>query len=110
MFTKEDKKFLTENFATKKELSAMRDGFDLLRNRLTTSTLEKFNIKAEIEALRASGIRSEEMLQKLLTIADGNGGAIADLQQENKMGAITLRRYGIQIEELAKATKTKITR
>lgn len=110
MFTKDDKKFLTENFATKKELSAMRDGFDLLRNRLTTSTLEKFNIKAEIEALRASGIRSEEMLQKLLTIADGNAGNIADLQQENKMGAITTRRHGINIQELAKATGTAISK
>ena len=110
MLTAPDKKFLTENFATKKELSALRDGFDLLRNRITTSTLEKFNVKAEIDAMRASGIRTEEKIDKVLTILDGFSGKISDLDQENKMGAITLRRHGIQIEELAKATKTKISR
>ena len=110
MLTPADKKFLTETFATKKELSALRDGFDLLRNRVVSSHVEKFSFKAEIDALRASAIRTEEMVEKLLTIADGNGGAIADLQQENKMGAVTLYRHGIQIEELAKATKTKISR
>lgn len=110
MLTKDDKKFLTENFATKKELSALRDGFDLLRNRVTTSSLEKFNIKSEIEALRASSIRTEEMVKEILTIADGNAGAIADLQQENKMGSITTRRHGIHIRELAKATGTTLSK
>ena len=108
MLTPADKKFLTENFATKKDLSALRDGFDLLRSRVTTSTLDKFNLKAEIDALRASTIRTEEMVEKLPTIADGNAGNIADLQQENKMGAITMRRHGIQIEHLAKVAGTKL--
>jgi len=110
MLTKDDKKFLTENFATKKELMAIRDGFDLLRNKTMFSSLEKFNVKSEIEAMRASDIRTEEKIDKVLNILDGFSGKVADLEQENKMGAITLRRYGIQIEELAKATKTKISK
>jgi len=110
MLTPADKKFLVENFATKKELKELRDGFDLLRSKTILSTLEKFNIKGEIDAIRASTIRTEEKIDKLLTIGDGNTGNIADLQQENKMGAITLRRHGIQIQELATATKTKISK
>jgi len=109
MLTKGDKKFLTENFATKKELMAIRDGVDLLRNKLTMSSLEKFDFKSRVDSMEASSIRTEEKVDKILNIMDGYAGAIADLKQENKMGAVTLRRYGIQIEELAKATKTKIS-
>src|SRR3989344_9272706 len=118
MLTKDDKKWiqtnsvskewLLENFATKKELKELRDGFDLLRNKTIISTLEKFNIKGEIDAIRASTIRTEEKIDKLITIADGNAGNIADLQQENKMGAITTRRHGINIEHLAKVAGTKL--
>jgi hypothetical protein len=109
MLTSEDKKFLTENFATKKELMAMRDGFDLLRKNTVVSSLEKFNFKSEIDSIQASNIRIEEKIDKLMNIADGNAGNIADLQQENKMGAITLRRHDVQIHELATATSTTIS-
>lgn len=109
MLTKTDKKFLTENFATKKELSAMRDGFDLLREKAASLSLERFGLKNEIDALRASSIRTEEMVRQILTMQDGYAGKIADLDQENKMGARTIHRHGIQIHELAKATKTKIS-
>lgn len=109
MLTPADKKFLTENFATKKELKELRDGFDLLRSKTIISTLEKFNVNSEIDAMRASGIRTEEKVDKILTILDGFSGKVSDLDQENKMGAVTLRRHGIQIEELAATTKTKIS-
>ena len=109
MLTKEDKKYLTENFATKKDLMAIRDGFDLLRKNTVISSLEKFNFKSEIDSMRASNIRIEEKIDKLINIGDGNAGNIADLQQENKMGAITLRRHDIQIHELATATDTVIS-
>jgi len=92
MLTKGDKKFLTENFATKKELSAMRDGFDLLRNKIAMSSLEKFDFKSRVDLLEASSVRTEEKVDKILNILDGFSGKVADLEQENKMGAITLHR------------------
>lgn len=109
MLTKEDKKFLTENFATKKELSAMRDGFDLLRNKITMSSLEKFDFKSRVDSLEASSVRTEEKVDKILNILDGFAGKVSDLDQENKMGAVTIRRHGIQIHELATATDTTIS-
>ncbi|MBI2025173.1 hypothetical protein HYT04_00075 [Candidatus Kaiserbacteria bacterium] len=109
MLTKDDKKFLTENFGTKKEVGAIRDGLDILRNKLTMSSLEKFDFKSEVEAMRASDIRTEEKIDKLITIMDGYAGKIAELDQENKMGARTLHRHGVQIQELAKATGTALS-
>lgn len=110
MLTKDDKKFLADNFATKKEVGAIRDGLDILRNKLTMSSLEKFDFKSEVEAMRASDIRTEEKIDKLITIMDGYAGKIADLDQENKMGAITTRRHGIHIQELATATGTTLSK
>lgn len=109
MLTPADKKYLTENFATKKELMAIRDGFDLLRKNTIVSSLEKFNFKSEIDAMRASDIRIEEKSDKILTMLDGFTGKVADLDQENKMGSITLRRHDSQIHELATATGTAIS-
>ncbi len=110
MLTPSDKKFLTENFATKKELKEVRDSVDLVRQKLTTLSIERFDFNSRLASIEASSFRTEEKIDKLITIGEGNAGNIADLQQENKMGAITLRRYGIQIGELAKAAKTKISR
>lgn len=120
MLTKEDKKFLTdafsdhkkwaeETFSSKKEVKEVRDGVDLLRNKLTMSSIEKFDFKARLDSIEASTFRTEEKIDKLMNIGDGNAGNIADLQQENKMGAITLRRHDIQIHELATATGTVIS-
>lgn len=110
MLNKDDKKFLTGNFATKKEIKELRDGQDLLRKKIVDSSIEKFNLKFRLDSIEAAGIRTEEKVDKILIQLDGFTGKVADLEQENKMGAIALRRHGIQIEELAKATKTKISR
>ena len=109
MLTKEDKKYLTENFATKKEFSSVRDGLDLLRDRMTKSSLERFDLKFEVEAMRASDIRVEEKVDKIMSILDGFAGKVADLDQENKFGAVILSRHDIQIHELATATDTAIS-
>lgn len=109
MLTKDDKKFLTENFATKKEVGAIRDGLDILRNKLTMSSLEKFDFKSRVDSIEASSVRTEEKVDKILNILDGFSGKVAELDQENKMGARTLHRHGIQIQELAKATGTKVS-
>ncbi|MDE1919338.1 MAG: hypothetical protein KGH56_01430 [Patescibacteria group bacterium] len=104
------KKWVDETFSTKKEVREVRDSIDLARQKLTTLSLEKFSFESRLSSIEASSFRTEEKIDKLIAIGDGNAGNIADLQQENKMGAVTLRRHSIQIEELAKATKTKISR
>lgn len=107
MLTPTDKKWIEEKFI--KELKPVRDSVDLLRGKIGDIRFDKFDLESRLNSIEASNIRTEEKIDKLIAIADGNAGRIADLDQENKMGAVTLRRYGIQIEELAKATKTKIS-
>ncbi len=109
MFTAGDKKFLTETFATKKDLKALGDGYDLLRNKVTHLSLEKFNLISRIDSIEAAGIRTEEKIDKILTILDGFAGKVADLDQENKFGAVTLRRHDVQIHELATSTGTTLS-
>jgi len=110
MLTKDDKKFLIENFATKKEFKELRDGQDLLRKKVVDSSMEKFNFKFRLDSIEAASVRTEEKVDRILIQMDGFTGKVADLDQENKMGTITLRRHGIQIQELAKATGTKLSR
>ncbi|MCX6787381.1 MAG: hypothetical protein NTY93_02560 [Candidatus Kaiserbacteria bacterium] len=86
MLTKDDKGWITDNFVTRGEF----------RSDMT-------EIKEDLKDLKKN-------VNKVLSAVDKFSGTVADLEQENKMGAVTLRRYGIQIEELAKATKTKISR
>ena len=73
-------------------------------------------LKVDSKLLQESMIRLEqkveenvEMSRKVLTIVEGFAGKVADLNQENKMGSITLRRHDIQIHELATATGTAIS-
>ena len=106
----DQKKWSEETFSTKKELKELSDNIDLTRQKLTGLSLERFGFESRLNSIEASSFRTEEKIDKLINIGDGNAGNIADLQQENKMGSIALRRHGIQIEELAKATKTKISR
>jgi len=108
MLTKEDKKWIGEKFA--KEVKPVRDSVDLLRGKITSARLNTFNFDSRLDSIEASNIRTEEKIDKVLTILDGFSGKVADLEQENKMGAVTLHRHGIQIHELAKATGTKISK
>ncbi len=85
MLTREDKNWIVGNFSTKKELYIVRD-----------------ELKDDI-------LEIKELVKKTLNSVDKFSGNMADLQQENKMGAITLRRHGIQIQELAKATGTALS-
>lgn len=66
-------------------------------------------IEEKLVSIEESNIRTEEKLDKVLNILDGFAGKVADLDQENRMGAITLRRHDIQIHELATATDTTIS-
>ena len=49
------------------------------------------------------------LASQTLGIVEGLSGKVAGLDQENKMGSITLRRHDVQIHELAKATGTTIS-
>ncbi|MEK7086603.1 MAG: hypothetical protein AAB709_02585 [Patescibacteria group bacterium] len=66
-------------------------------------------IEEKLVSIEESNIRTEEKLDKVLNILDGFAGKVADLDQENRMGAITLRRHDVQIHELATATGTTIS-
>jgi len=52
---------------------------------------------------------SLELSQKTLAIVEGLAGKMADLDQENKMGATTLHRHDGHIQELARATGTTLS-
>lgn len=98
-----------EDFATKKEVLAVRDSVDLLRKKVADVGFENLRLDMRLNAMEASGVRTEEKVDKILNILDGFAGKVADLDQENKMGARTLHRHGIQIHELAQATGTTIS-
>ena len=85
MLNKEDKSWLVEEFVTRGEY----------RTDMTEIKEDLQNIKKGID--------------KVLNAVDKFSGNMADLQQENKMGAVTLRRHGIQIHELAKTTGTTLS-
>ncbi|TSC64608.1 MAG: hypothetical protein G01um101491_231 [Parcubacteria group bacterium Gr01-1014_91] len=107
MLTKDDKKWVEEKLT--KEIKPLRDSMDLLRGKITNIHFEKFNLEARLDSIEASTIRTEEKIDKMFNIMDGNAGRIAELDQENKMGARTLHRHDIQIHELATATGTTIS-
>lgn len=115
MLTKDDKKWIGEKFETElekklgKELKPVRDSVDLLRGKITEKRLDQFTTESRLNSIEASVMRTEEDVHKILSIVDGFAGKVADLDQENKMGSITLRRHDIQIHELATATDTTIS-
>lgn len=104
MLTPADKKWIEEKLT--KEIKPVRDSIDLARQKLTTLSLERFDFDSRLNSIEASNIRTEEKVDKILNIVDGFAGRVATLDQENKMGARTLHRHGIQIQELAEATGT----
>lgn len=107
MLTKDDKSWITEQLAN--GLKPVRDSVDLLRGKISNLSLEKFGLESRVNSIEASNIRTEEKVDRILNILDGFAGKVADLDQENKMGARTLHRHGIQIRELAQATGTTIS-
>ena len=86
MLTKDDKNWIEETIEEK------------------LVSIEESNIRTEERI-----IRTEEKIDDVLNKLDKFTGNIADLDQENKMGARTLRRHDIQIHELATATGTTIS-
>ena len=107
MLTPTDKKWIEEKFT--KEFNPVRDSVDLLRKKVSDTSFDKLHSDMRLNTIEASGVRSEEKLDKLMTMLDGFTGKVADLDQENKMGARTLRRHDVQIHELAMATSTTIS-
>lgn len=85
MLTKEDKSWVVDNFVTRGEF------------------------RSEMKDVKESLARIEMLTSKTLGITEGLAGKVAGLEQENKMGAITLHRHGIQIQELATATGAKLS-
>ncbi len=109
MFTKEDKEFLTETFATNKELVGVKVDVANLQKDVTELVVESSLLQKTVQRLEKNMERTEGKIDKVLAIVDGFAGTVATLDQENKMGSITLRRHDIQIHELATATGTTIS-
>lgn len=107
MLTKEDKDWVTEQLV--KELKPVRDSVDLLRGKSIDTQLKDMRISSRLDSVEASQIRTEEKIDKVLTILDGFAGKVANLDQENKFGSVILHRHDIQIHELATATGTTIS-
>ena len=69
MLTKEDKNWTVENFVTRGEF------------------------RSELDEVKKGIARVQELSRKTLTIVEKFSGDIADLEQKNKFGAVTLRNY-----------------
>ncbi|MBI2409751.1 hypothetical protein HYV30_01775 [Candidatus Kaiserbacteria bacterium] len=85
MLTKEDKNWMVENFVTRSEY------------------------RTDADAVKESISDLSTKVDRVLVQLDKFTGTVKTLQQENAMGAVTLRRHDIQIHELAEATGTKIS-
>lgn len=111
--TKMKEVFVTKNdlnaFATKKGLAAIAADVSVLKIDITELKVDSTLMQQSIQRLEQGQERTEAKIDKVLTIVQGFAGNIAVLEQENKMGAITLRRHDIQIHELATATGTAIS-
>ena len=109
MLTLADKKYLTDNFATKKEFVGLNGDVEGLQKDVTVLKVESTLLQQTVQRLEQGMERTEGKIDKVLNKLDKFVGKVADLEQENKMGAVTLRRHGIQIHELATATGTAIS-
>lgn len=109
MLTKEDKSWFTGTFATKGVLANVATDVANLKVDVTELKIESSLLQRTVQRLEQGQERIEAKTDKILTIVQGFAGKVADLDQENKMGARTLRRHGIQIHELAQATGTTIS-
>lgn len=120
-----------------KEFKPVRDSVDLLRKKVSDNSFDQLHTDTRLNAIEASQMRVEEditelkvdstllqqavgrlekgqdeirsLVRQTLTATNGLAGKIADLEQENKMGSITLHRHDIQIHELSTATGTTIS-
>ena len=77
---------------------------------LVTSFVTRGEHHAGMTKLEESYSRMEAKVDKVLTKLDEFVGNVDTLQQENKMGARTLHRHGVHIQELAKATGTTLSK
>ncbi len=80
------------------------------KNWLVTSFVTRGEHHVDIMELKERSSRIETKMDKILNKLDAFVGNVDTLQQENKMGAITARRHGMHIQELAKATGTHLSK
>lgn len=109
MLTKDDKEWIDEKFASKKELGAVATDVAVLKTDVAELKVDSSLLQQTVQRLEQGQERLESKIDQVLTIVQGFAGNVADLDQENRMGSITLRRHDIQIHELAHATGTAIS-
>ncbi|OGG40419.1 hypothetical protein A2118_02790 [Candidatus Kaiserbacteria bacterium GWA2_50_9] len=66
MLTKDDKSWITGELT--KELKPVRDSVDLLRKKVSDNNFDKLHSDMRLNAIEASGVRSEEKLDKLMNL------------------------------------------
>lgn len=98
-----------EAFATKKDLAVVAVDVAGLKADVAELKVDSSLLQQTVQRLEQGQERLETKIDKVLTIVQGFAGNVADLEQESRMGAITLRRHDIQIHELAHATSTAIS-
>lgn len=92
-----------------KEMGSLEGKFDSLDKNVTELQVDSKLLQQAIFRLEQGQDEIRSLASQTLTVAQGLAGNIADLEQENRMGAITLRRHDIQIHELAHVTGTTIS-
>ncbi|MHB8860188.1 MAG: hypothetical protein ACYC48_00430 [Minisyncoccota bacterium] len=80
-----------------------------LKTDITELKVESSLLQQAVLHLEQGQDEIRSLVTKTLTTVQGFAGNVATLEQENKMGALTLRRHDIQIHELAHATRTTIS-
>ena len=113
MITDTDVKKLKKVFTTKDDLNKFATKDDLKKLATKKWTLENFATKGEMylirDELKSDISEVKELVKKTFNAVDKFSGRVSTLEQENKMGAVTARRHGIHIQELAKATGTTLS-
>ncbi|MBU6321771.1 MAG: hypothetical protein KGI78_02895 [Patescibacteria group bacterium] len=99
-----------EAFATKKDLEAFasKKDFDVLKSDVATLAADMSHVRGRMDEMAGHAVHMETLASRMVESADKLGGRLDALEQENKIGAETLRRHTVQIEALATAAGTTL--
>lgn len=96
-------------FATKVDFQALKTDIEGITTNVAVLAADMSFVKTEVVRMRERAEHIEILADRMVTSADRLACRFQSIEQENKMGARTLRRHSVNIEELAKATSTKIS-
>ncbi|OGG40332.1 hypothetical protein A2118_01380 [Candidatus Kaiserbacteria bacterium GWA2_50_9] len=106
MLNKEDKNWLVKEFVPRDEY---RSDIVEIKGDITELKVDSKLLQKAVIRLERNMKENIKLSKKIIATNEGWAGKVAVLEQENNMGAITTRRHGIHIQELAKATGTALS-